>query len=166
MFFGISLTPKGWLYVLIAALFLIFSPMFVIESFANMFPEPVNKIIILAGSYVFMPMLVAWLYKRKFLNSGRGSAIFYIYVGAYAFLFLTFFAKLFSGDAKWDDYLGVVVLGAVVTYLISSAIKTHKEAVRLAQEAYKLQREDDIQRQAEAILLAEEMKKQKEISEK
>ncbi len=162
MFFGISLTPMGWLYVLIAALFLIFSPMFVIEGFANMFPEPVNIIITLVGSYVLMPMLVVWLYKRKFLNSGRGSAIFYIYVGAYALLFLAFFAKLFSSHAKWDDYLGVVVLGAVVAYLIISARKTHKEAVRLAQEAYEQQQNEEIHRQAQAILLAEEMKKQQE----
>ena len=43
MFFGIALTPMGWLIALIMALFAIMIPFFVIESVTSFLPDIVGQ---------------------------------------------------------------------------------------------------------------------------
>ena len=79
-------------------------------------------------------------------------------------MFIMFLTKVFTGFSSGSDYLGVLVLGSVSSGLIWFALKTRKQLsndIAQAQiEMHEAERAEDIQRQAEAILLAEEMKKQ------
>ena len=74
-----------------------------------------------------------------------------------------FLTKIFTGASNVSDYLGVLVLGSVSGGLIWFALKTRKQLsndIAQAQiEMHEAERAEDIQCQAEAILLAEEMKK-------
>ena len=166
MFFGITMTPAGWFIAFFAAVMLMIAPLLVVESFAETLPEPMNMIATVVSTYILWPFFVAWLYKAKLRQSGRGSIIFYFYVSFYILFFVLFLSRIFSGDAKWDDYLGVVVLGAVSLGLIMFARKTNSQLNKDVEDyqnaSYQAQREDDIQKQAEAILLAEKMKKAEE----
>tara|TARA_B100000745_G_C20120699_1_gene383698 strand:- start:477 stop:983 length:507 start_codon:yes stop_codon:yes gene_type:complete len=165
MILGVALTPKGWLAVLFTALIAMLAPLVAIEAIANNFSDPWRMAIVLLGSYVLWPAAVAWIYKLKLRKSGKGSMIFYFYVGFYFLMFLAFLSKAFSGESSWNDYLGVVVLGAVSSSLIWFALNTRRKnsdnIARSQADRYEVERSKAIRRQAEAILLAEEMKKQK-----
>jgi len=164
MFFGISMTPSGWLFALVAALFLMLAPLIAIGSLAESLPEPMNVIVTVVGSYVVWPCFVAWLYKSKLRNTGRGSVIYYFYVVFYLLFFILLLSRIFGEGAEWDDYLGVLVLGAVSFGLIMFAYKTRSQLASDVENyqnaSFEAEREDDIQRQAEAILLAEKMKQE------
>jgi multidrug efflux pump subunit AcrB len=150
MFFGISMSPMAWLYTIIAALMLVFTPLFLVESFAKNFDEPFRTIIILIGSYILVPMLVGYLYKQKVKKTGRGSVIFKIYFGMYALFFIVFTSHLFTKGFSWDDFAGVVVLGGVLAYMYSIIKKSQK----IIQEQQQNLKEYEIEIQKEAILRA------------
>ena len=165
MFFGVALTPVGLLAVLFIALFAMLAPMLVIEEVSKDLSEPWRTIVMVLGVYIVWPLIVAWLYKVKLRKSGKGSVIFYFYVGLYCLMFIVFLTKIFTGVSNGSDYLGVLVLGSVSGGLIWLALKTRKQLsndIAQAQiEIHEAERAEDIQRQAEAILLAEEMKKKR-----
>jgi len=164
MYFGVLLSPTGWLIVIISALILMVTPLAAISALADQFSEPYRTGLMLIGSYVIWPIVVAWLYKTKLSKTGRGSMIFNFYVGLYCLLFTIFLIKLINGENSWDSYIGVVVLGSVSISLIWFAFKTNKHLrtnlAKAQAETYMAERDENIRRQAEAILLAEKMKTQ------
>jgi len=162
MIFNISMSLFGWLIAFFAALFLMVIPFIAIGSLANNFPEPISILLTVIGSYLLWPVFVAWLYKTKLRNTGRGSVIFYFYVALYFLSFLLLLSRAFEGNVAWHDYLGILVLGSVSFGLMYYAYKTKAQFtsdVRTYQTAvYEAEREEDINRQTEAILRAEKLK--------
>ena len=165
MLFGVALTPVSLLSVLFVAFFAMLAPMLIIEEVSKSLSEPWRSVVMVLGAYIVWPLIVAWLYKVKLRKSGTGSVIFYFYAGLYCLMFIIFLIKIFTGVSNGSDYLGVLVLGSVSGGLIWFALKTRKQLsndIAQAQiEMYEDERAEDIQRQAEAILLAEEMKKKR-----
>lgn len=168
MFSGVALTPVGWLAVLFVALFAMLAPMLVIGEVSKDLSEPWRTVVMALGVYIVWPLIVAWLYKVKLRKSGKGSVIFYFYVGLYCLMFIVFLTKVFTGVSNGSDYLGVFVSGSVSSGLIWFALKTRNQLsndIAQAQiEMHEAERAEDIQRQAEAIILAEEMKKKRNLT--
>ena len=165
MFFGIMVSPSGLVVAFVAALLLMLAPLIAIGSLAEIFPVPMNIIVTVIGSYLVWPAVVAWLYKSKLRNSGRGSIIFYFYTVLYFLFFLLMLSKVFAGETVWHDYVGVLVSGAVSFGLLYFAYKTksqfNKDTEAYQNASYEAQRAEDISRQAEAILLAEKLKEER-----
>jgi hypothetical protein len=158
MFFGIVMSPIGWIFAVMIALLLVFAPIFVIDAIARSFPEPLRTIVNVIGCFVVVPLLVTYLYKRKMMNKGRGSAIFWIYCGMFILLFANFLIQLFTKPLSLDTIAGPIVTGAVAAFMITVAYKTRLQLNQAYEEQYNMEREEDIRRKAEAILLAEKMK--------
>jgi hypothetical protein len=152
------MSPFGWVLVLIFALSLALVPFLIIGAIAEFFGEPFKGTITVIGCYVLIPMAVCFLYKRKMSNTARGSAIFWIYCGIYLLLFILSASKLFADGLSVAGISGALLLGAVSFWMISVAMKAKKQLAINLQMQYEAEREDDVRRQAEAILLAEKMK--------
>jgi drug/metabolite transporter (DMT)-like permease len=157
MFF-ITMSPTGWIIALVCALLLVFVPFIIVEAVADWFGEPFKSIIMIAGCFILIPMAVCYLYKRKMCNTARGSVIFWIYCGLYLLLFVFFVVRFFTEGFSLNDLLGALVLGAVSFWMISVTVKAKQQLAMNLQKQYEAEREEDIRRHAEAILLAEKMK--------
>jgi len=107
-----------------------------------------------------MPLLVSLLYAKKFANQGRGSIIFWIYCGLYVFFFFIFVSHLFSKELTFETVIAPIVTGAVSFFMISFAYKTKLKHQKALKEHHEAIREDEIKKHAEAIILAEKMKKE------
>jgi Cu/Ag efflux pump CusA len=150
MFFGISMSPMAWLYTIVGALMLVFTPLFVVEGIAKNFDEPLRTVIVIIGSYVLIPMLVGYLYKNKVLKTARGSVIFKIYFGMYAFFFVVMLSKLYSKGFSFENIAGVLILGGVLVYMLNIIKKTQKIIDAHIQNL----KEQEIEIQKEAIVRA------------
>jgi hypothetical protein len=157
MIFGISLPLMYWGVALLFALMLLFVPFFLVGAIAESFDEPLRGIINIVGSFVCIPLAMCWLYKSKMSKTGKGSAIFWLYCGIYLLFFFFQTRKLFE-DFSFYNILGTLVLGGVSLFMIFVVVKTKKQFRVDMQDQYEAEREEDIKRQAEAILLAEKMK--------
>jgi len=157
MFFGISMSPMAWFYTFIMALLAIFSPIFIIDSFAKSFDDPIRTFINIFGAYVLIPMLVSYWYMYKIKKNRRGSIIFTIYFGFYLLIFFATASKLLTGDFSIETILGTVSIGAVSFYMFTIFQKSKILLQEIAQKEYEILREDDIQKQTEAILRAKEI---------
>jgi len=127
MFFGITMSPQGWLITIVIGLLAVFSPIFIIGNFADNFDEPIRTIIVILGSYVMMPLLVSYLYTHKIKQTGKGSAIFYIYFVMYILFFILTLSKLYSKGFSLENISGVVILGGVVFYMYKTIKKSKIE---------------------------------------
>jgi len=127
MFFGITMSPQGWLFAIVIGLLAVFSPIFIIGEFAKSFDEPIRTIIVILGSYVMMPLLVSYLYTHKVKRTGRGSGIFYIYFVMYTLFFLMTVSKLYSQGFSLENISGVIILGGVVFYMYNTIKKSKIE---------------------------------------
>jgi len=160
------MSPMGWIITLFLALFLIMAPFLMIESFASGFPEPIKTTIIILFGYLGMPVLMCFFYKRKMFRQGQGAALFWVYCSVYGLVAFAGVEKIYNGDLSFNSIMTLLVPGAVAFFMIRFALKTQKEFGDAVEEIDRVdaerQREEDIQRQAEAILRAEEIKKQKE----
>jgi large-conductance mechanosensitive channel len=158
MFYGIVMSPMVWIIVLGCALLLVFVPFFIVGAVAKLFGAPFNEIIQIIGNFILIPMAVCYLYKRKMCNTARGSIIFWIYCSFYLLLFILLTTRLFTESFAFSSLIGVLILGAVCFWMIFVAVKAKKQLAIDLQNQYEAEREDDIMKHAEAILLAEKMK--------
>ncbi len=162
MFFGIVLSPTGWFFAGVIALLMVFAPFLAIEAIAEHFPEPLQTIIFIAGCYVIIPLIITYWYQYRFKKTGKGSAIFGIYCGFFALLFFITIFNLFSKPFTLNSIMEPLVTGAITVYMILVAIKTKKQVMEFYEEQSaiqkKIEREEAIQQQAQAILLAEKLK--------
>ena len=176
MFLGIALSFRGWLTAFGIAIFLVLLPMLaggiMIESLH--LQEPLQSILNVLFCFILMPTLVSYAYFRK-INSGKisaiTSAVFWTYCCFYIFLFVVFGFLLFSREISFNDILGQIVLGIVSISMVTVGYKAktkQKELLAAQNVAYQKEmeqqqekeREEYVKMQAEAILLAEKMKKE------
>jgi hypothetical protein len=157
MFF-VALSPMAYIMALLFALLLVFVPFVIVEAVADLFGEPLRGIIMAIGCFILIPMAVCSLYKRTMCNSAKGSAIFWIYCGLYVLLFIFSVVRLFTDAFSFGNILGVLALGAISFWMISVVVKSKKQLEINLQKQYEAEREEEIRRHAEAILLAEKMK--------
>lgn len=92
---------------------------------------------------------------HKIKKTKKGSMIFIIYFGLYLLMFLMTFLKLLSGTFTLDTIAGSIIIGAVSFYMFSIFQKSKKILEDIQNKEYQAIREDDIQRQTEAILRAQ-----------
>jgi hypothetical protein len=157
MFF-VTMSPMAYIVTLLFALSLVFVPFLLIESVADLFGEPLKSIVMILGCFILIPMAVCYLYKRKMCNTARGSSIFWIYCGLYLLLFIFFVTRLFTDGFSLTNISSALVLGVISSWMISVVVKSKKQLEMNLQKQYEEEREEEIRRHAEAILLAEKMK--------
>jgi len=155
MIFGITMSPMAWLYTFVTALLIILAPLLAIDSFAHSFDDPIRTIINIVGIYILVPILLSYWYMHKIKKTKKGSMIFIIYFGLYLLMFLMTFLKLLSGTFTLDTIAGSIIIGAVSFYMFSIFQKSKKILEDIQNKEYQAIREDDIQRQTEAILRAQ-----------
>ena len=76
MFFGIALTPLGWLIVLFAALIAIGLPFALIETATSFLPDIIALPINFVLSFGVFPYLLCKMHEKKVFGQGRGSAFY------------------------------------------------------------------------------------------
>ncbi|MCK5921841.1 MAG: hypothetical protein KAG66_12920, partial [Methylococcales bacterium] len=79
---------RGMDYCILRSCFIGLCTVFIVGVIAEPLQEPYRAIVNVAGSFVVAPSLVSYLYNRKMKNTGRGSAIFWIYCGFFIFIFI------------------------------------------------------------------------------
>ena len=80
------------------------------------------------------------------------------YSGFFVFIFAVIVSRLFSNKLSFETITAPIVTGAVAFFMFLFAYKTKSTLKETLNSQYEAEREDDIKRQAEAILLAEKMK--------
>jgi len=154
----------GWLIVLVAALMSLTIPFALIEWIASYLPEPLRMPVTFVLNFLGFPALLCWLHSRKVFGQGRGSAFFRIYTIFYmamGALFLVNGVTNQSGSLGfWNAIGGVFVMGIGVAMFLW-ARRTDKAFAQALAVQDEIRREDSINAQAEAILRAEEMKKER-----
>ena len=161
-FFSVSMSPIGWLIAFLLALVLVLTPFFIVGAVADPLAEPLKTLVLVVGNYIVAPALVSYLYSVKMRKTGRGSAIFWIYCFFFALVFVITAAQLLTKELSFESVLGPIVTGAVTIFMVRFAYKTkfvHQENIDSYHAAL---REDDVRKQAEAILLADEIKNERD----
>ena len=166
VFFGLEMPLKSWLLVLAAAALALIIPFGVIGSIVAPLPEPMSTIAEVALAYVGFPVLLCYLHSRKVFGRGLGSVFFRVYTWFYLLIGVAVMAGAFLAEDGFnlDGFIFAILMLAVGTGMlwwsrrIRAKFAAAVEEETVAQAA--LEREEDIQRQAEAILRAEEMKRQ------
>lgn len=170
MFFGVTMSPVGWLMTLLAAFFAMFIPVVIIGAISEIFPAPLSSIVFGLLMIVGLPALLCWLYSRKIFAQGRASIFFWFYLIFYvvAGLYL-----MTLGDSSYTSAEGEVITNTVsfierIAGALMAAVgvamflwsRKEKKTFNLAvQDGVAAEREDQINIQAEAIMRAEKMKK-------
>ncbi len=160
MLYGVSLTPGQWVIMLFLALLLVFVPFMVVESLVQPLPEPLNVIAFFVFAFILFPALICYAYRKKMYKSGQAGVLFFVYALLYNLLFIAALWHLISAGLTFKSIGGVIITGSVAFYMLYTAFKTKREFEKRLQAEYEAEREDDVKRQAEAILLAEKMKEQ------
>ncbi len=165
MFFGIALTPIGWLIALMIALFAVAIPFVLIETVTSFLPEFIRIPLNVLLSFVAFPLLLCEMNDRKMFGQGRGSAFFKIYTVFFIAFGLFFIVNAVfnqSGSASLMNIVGGIIMLGVGVYMYRRARKTNAEFDAALAAQAELDREQAINDQAEAILRAEQMKSQRE----
>ena len=170
MFFGVTMSPAGWLITLVGAFFAMFIPVFFIGFISEIFPAPISEIVFLILFVVVWPAILCWLYSRKIFAQGRASIFFWFYLIFYIAFGLY---MMTMGDRTYTGADGEIVvntvsfierLGGFLTAAVGVAMffwsRKEKKTFNLAvEDGIAQEREDQINMQAEAILRAEQLKK-------
>ena len=166
MYFGVEMPLKSWLLVITAAVLALIIPFGVIGSIVAPLPEPMSMIVEFALAYFGFPALLCYLHSRKVFGRGIGSVFFKVYTWFYLLIGVAVMVAAFNAEGGFslDNFIFAALMLAVgVGMLWWSRRTAAKFAAAVEEEAISqaaLEREEDIERQAEAILRAEEMKRQ------
>ncbi len=162
MFFGIVMPLSYWVITAFIAILIFLLPLVMIESIANPLSEPLRSIIKIVGNYFVLPFLVTSWYRYRIKTKAKGSVIFWFYCIIFVIMFGVFTVQLFQQPLSLESVAGPLITGIVAAYMISVAHKTKSQAIEAYNRQYEMQqkaeREEEIRRQAEAIVLAEKMK--------
>ncbi len=162
MFFGIVMPLNYWIIAAFIAILIFLLPLVIIDTIANPFSEPLRSIIRIVGSYLVLPALVTSWYRYRMKAQAKGSVIFWFYCIIFVIMFGVFTVQLFQQPLSLESVAGPLVTGIVAAYMISVARKTKSQVIEAYNKQYEMQqkseREEDIRRQAEAMVLAEKMK--------
>jgi len=170
MFFGVSMSPVGWLITLVGAFFAMFIPVFIIGVISEVFPGALSEIVFFILFVLVWPATLCWLYSRKIFAQGRASVFFWFYLIFYiAFGAMILFSKdkagVLADGTEWTNTVsiierlsGVMIMAVGVAMFIWS--RNEKKKFNFAvEDNIHAEREAQINMQAEAILRAEELKK-------
>lgn len=163
MFFGVSMSPMGWFITLMIALVSLMIPFAIIEYIASFFPSPINDILSFLMAAIGLPALLCWMYSRKLFAKGRASALFWIYTLLYASAGLVALLMPGSEDVPRSFSsriagIPLVIIGLGMFFWSRKERQKFDIAVADADHAMK---EEQINMQAEAILRAEQLKKER-----
>ena len=171
MFFGVTMSPMGWFLTLLGAFFAMFIPVFIIGGIAESFPSPLSDIIFLILFVVAWPAILCWLYSRKIFAQGRASVFFWFYLIFYIgfgalILFKSGTVTLSDGSQIVNEISILDRLGGLLMIVVGIVMfvwsRNEKKKFNIAVvDTMHAEREDQINAQAEAILRAEEMKKER-----
>jgi len=155
MYFGIAMSPEGWFKSIILALFLVFSPIFMIGSFADSLNEPFKSIVGIGGNFILLPMLLGYWYKNRIKKTGRGSLVFTVYFFLYSLSALFMLWGLISHGFSLNVFITLIISVSVSIYMYT-IIQSGQE---ILQQMYEDAREAEIQLQTEAIVRANQITK-------
>ena len=162
--FAISMPLKHWVVIFFLALIMVFAPFIAIGSFANTLQEPFKTIATIVGCFILVPGLVCYVYFKRMKSSGKGHLLFWVYC---AFFWLITFAeasKVFGPEVTFENIIGASISLIVASFMVFIAIKSRTAFKQNMLSLAQSEREDQVSRQAEAILLAEEIKKQQSLN--
>jgi len=170
MFFGVSMSPMGWLITLLCAFFAMFIPVFIIGFISELFPAAISGFVFFVLFIAALPACLCWLYSRKIFAQGRASIFFWFYLLFYvAFgLFMMTLGdrtytspegEVITNTVSFIERLGGALIAAVGVAMFLWSRKEKKTFNLAVQDGIVAEREDQINMQAEAILRAEKMKK-------
>ena len=165
MVFGVFLSPLGWLLVLVAALFSIVLPFAAIEWMTSYLPASVRVPATVGLSYIAFPMLLCALYRKRVFGTGRGSVFFWVYTTLFTSFGLMFLYKGITGSPPEDvieNLTGGVIVTSVGVVMYIWARKTKRRFGEEIQRGIALEREEQINMQAEAIRRADASSRRRE----
>lgn len=171
VFFGLEMPLKSWLLVLAAAALALIIPFGVIGSIVAPLPEPLSTIVEVILAYLGFPALLCYLHSRKVFGRGMGSVFFKVYTWFYLLIGVAVMVGAFVAEEGFDldGFIFAILMLTVGTGMLWWSRRTAARFAAAAEEQAAaqaaLEREDDIQRQAEAILRAEEIKRQQDGAE-
>ena len=139
------------------ALVLVFSPVFIIGSFADGLDEPFKSIVGIGGNAIVLPMVLGYWYKNRIKTTGRGSLIFMIYFFLYSLFSLLILWGLLSHSFNLNGFITFIITLSISLYMYSIIKKGQKILQQMHEEA----RESEIQLQTEAIVRANEITKKR-----
>ena len=169
MFYGVSMSPAGWLGTFFLALITIMAPLLAIEYVGSLLPSFLETPFIILGAFILFPLLLCYLYSKKIFATGRSSVLFTFYTWMYVVIGFQQCFKAFYGFGGFSFFGligGFLIIGLGVAMHVWSRKEREKFSVALAdQEANDdaIAREEQVKIHAEAILRAEEMKKDKAV---
>lgn len=142
VFFGINLTPMGWLMAIVGAALALVIPFGIIGTLAEPLPDPFDIFAEVAFAYVGFPMLLCILHSRKVFGRGIGSAFFRIYTWFYLLLGLVTmigaaFADGFFSVSEFTAGILMTLVGVAMiwwTWRTGAAFQSAIEDDQTAQE--------------------------------
>ncbi|MEP3635994.1 MAG: hypothetical protein ABJN14_01875 [Paracoccaceae bacterium] len=150
--------------LIVAAVFSLLIPFAVIGSISAYFPEPLDTVVEVLLIGIGFPVLLAYLHSRKVFARGLSSVFFKIYTWFY--LILGLFSVSFGYLAYETPHYDGIIVGAFLLLtgcgLIWWSRKTDSNVAAAIQDdaahRAEIEREEQIQIQAEAIARAEQIK--------
>lgn len=164
VFFGVTMGPMGWLMTIAISILLLSIPMTWVSYVTPFFPASWEVGVSIVVSFVLMPIVIALLFTFWWKKYALGRAVYLIYCGFYALLFLIATAGVIGGKRSLLDLAGPVVTGIVFCLMVGLYVKAKTKLKHDMAANHVANRDDDIQRQAEAIVLAEDIRKERERS--
>ncbi|MEP5759491.1 MAG: hypothetical protein ABJ327_09380 [Litoreibacter sp.] len=168
MFVGVSLSPWTWLMLIVGAAISLLLPFAIIGSIASYFRDPINTVVEVVLAGVGFPVFLGFLHSRKVFDRGLGSVFFKIYVWFYLLLglFAIGFGYLAYDTPQYDGMIvGFVLLITAIGLIWWSRKTSNAYASAVESDAdyrAEMEREEQIQIQAEAIVRAEQIKNSSE----
>jgi len=165
--FGIFLSPLAWVMVSIGALFAIILPFVFFEWLASYMPESLRVPTSLGLTFIAFPILLCVLHKRKVFGVGRGSAFFWIYTIMFSALGMLFLIKGVTGsppESMFENTAGGAIITFVGIAMFVWARRTNEKLSAAIVSSITSAREEQVNIQAEAILRADSIKRDKELS--
>ena len=156
--FLVSMSLRGWLVAAFIASILVIMPFLITSAIADSLSDPLKTIVLITGNFIIAPALVSFLYYRSTFKNGKGSIIFWLYCGIYALLFTLGVSRLLTQGPTIDSVAGTIATGIVTILMVTFAFKTRAKLNALVSDYEETERDDKVRQQAEAILLAEQMK--------
>lgn len=164
-FFGVSMPLKSAIAYIIGAFFLgILLPVLIIDAFADNFPSPIREILSFFLIVIAFPSLLCLMHKKKMFGQGNGSLFFRFYTIAF-----TLFGLIITSIGLFGDEIrmpmvstgGVILAMGIAMFQWAKKVDgDFKQAIQAQhEEQAAIERENQIDMHAEAIVRAEQMKK-------
>jgi len=164
--------PLGAFMMLVTSLTVAFlAPFFLFIFILETIPAPMGEILFAALTLVVWPMCLCWFYSHKLFSQGRTSIVFWLYLLLYIGMGALLVKFNISGTPDAENVgvsnfdlmierFGGFLFPLVAILMFSWSRREKKRYLQAVKDGIAEEREDQINIHAEAILRAEEMKKQ------